>query len=414
MGFVQMKPDRIALIVTWVGLAGYAFFSAASIVVWQIMFGIALIGFIAYVILTPHRHNLVFAPGLVIAVIVLFVIWRFISMIVAGSDPLMIKEDWLFLMVIVGAVTFRDIKNLTRVLDFFAAGVIIMGGYGIWQHFVGVDLYHKVLLDRMVFGYRAIGNFSTYLTFSGFFAVSSIFLVAAGFSATSKTRKLVYLLTSQIGLACIFFNYSRSTIVALIIGIIVLVLMIGAQYRKWVSLVLLMTLAIGLIISPDLLHRFKNMNKTEFSVEYANSRFAIWETTISMTSDNPLFGVGPGNYKKNYIDHRKNRTGRNLSHAHNDILSFGAETGIISAVLFCLLWAIILLYLYKGYNRCPEGFQKGLLLGSFLASVVFLVMAQFEAFFADEEVRMLLMFIWGIGLAVVGNMKASEQLSEIA
>jgi len=74
----------------------------------------------------------------------------------------------------------------------------------------------------------------------------------------------------------------------------------------------------------------------------------------------------------------------------------------------------MLLYLYKGYMRCPDGFQKGLLLGSFLASVVFIVMAQFEAFFADEEVRLLLMFFWGIGLAVLGNLKASERLSEIA
>jgi O-antigen ligase len=326
----------------------------------------------------------------------------------------MIREDWLFLMMIIGAAVFRDIKNLTRVLDFFAAGVVIMGGYGIWQHFVGVDLYHGVLLDRMVFGYRAIGNFSTYLTFSGFFAISSIFLVPAGFSATTRWRKFAYLLASQIGLACILFNYSRSTIVALIIGAIALVVMVGARYRRWVSLVLLLTLAVGIVVSPDFLNRFKNMGQTEFSIEYANSRLAIWETTLSMIEEAPILGIGPGNFHKKYIEHRKNRTGRNLSHAHNDFLNVAAISGIPCAILFILLWFLILMYLYKGYMRCPDGFQKGLILGSFLVSVVFVVMAQFEAFFADEEVRMLLMFFWGVGLAVLGNLKASEKLSEIA
>jgi hypothetical protein len=64
--------------------------------------------------------------------------------------------------------------------------------------------------------------------------------------------------------------------------------------------------------------------------------------------------------------------------------------------------------------RCPVGFQKGVVLGALLGSIVFLVMAQFEAFFSDEEVRALLMFVWGAGLAVLGNLKVSERLSEIA
>lgn len=409
-----MTPSRAAFVTTWTGLAGYALSAPASIALSQIMFGLALAGFLAYLFSSRERKDIVFPPVLVLTVLILYVGYRFLSMVVGGRDVLMIKEDWLFLMMIVGAVMFRDIKNLTRVIDFFAAGVIIMGGYGIWQHFVGVDLYHRVLLDRMVFGYRAIGNFSTYLTFSGFFAVSSIFLISAGFSATSKPRKLVYLLASQISLACILFNYSRSTIVAMIIGAITLVLLVGVRYRRWVSLVLLLTLAIGIVISPDFLDRFKNLGKTEFTIRYANSRFAIWETTLSMIGEDPVFGVGPGNYHDKYIEYRKNRTGRDLSHAHNDFLNVAAVSGLPCALLFLFLWLLVLLYLYKGYTRCPDGFQKGLILGAFLASVVFIVMAQFEAFFADEEVRLLLMFFWGIGMAVLGNLKASERLSEIA
>ncbi len=408
-----MKPDKVFIALTWTGLAGYAFFAPASIAVSQILFGMAVLGFLGYLITDGSRKDLVFPPVLILFAVLLYVGYRFASMIMADSDLLMIKEDWLFLMVLAGGVMFRDIKNLTRVLDIFAAGLVLMGGYGIWQHFVGVDIYHKVLLDRMTFGYRVIGNFSTYLTFSGFFAVAAIFMVPIAFSAGSRIRKFYYLLASQIGLACILFNYSRSTIVALIVGVIVLLLLIGPRYRRWVSLVILLTLAVGMVISPDFMSRFKNM-KNELSAGYANSRLAIWGATISMIEEKPIFGVGPGNFHDNYIAHRQNRTGRNLSHAHNDILNVAAESGIPCAALFMIMWLLILLYLYRGYNRCPDGFQRGLLLGSLTASLVFLVMSQFEASFADEEVRLLLMFVWGTGMAVLGNLKASERLSEIA
>jgi O-antigen ligase len=409
-----MTMEQLTRNATWVGLGGYALLAPVSIAASQIFYGLAVAGFIGYLMTAEDRRSIVYPPWPILVVIGCYIGYRFLSMIVVGPDILMIKEEWLFILVVIGAVMFRDIKNLIRVLDIFVLGILLMGGYGIWQHFVGVDLYHRVLLGRMVFGYRAIGNFSTYLTFSGFFAITSIFLVSVGFAATPRWRKLYYLLASQVALTCILFNYSRSTIVALIIGAVALVVMIGTRYRKWVSLVLLLTLAVGVVVSPDFLDRFKNMGRTEFTIEYANSRFVIWEAAVSMIASSPVFGIGPGNFHQKYIEFRKNRTGRELSHAHNDFLNVAAESGIPCVVLFVLLWLLVLFYLYKAYMRCPDGFQKGLLLGSFLASVVFVVMAQFEAFFADEEVRLLLMFFWGIGMAVLGNLKASERLSETA
>jgi O-antigen ligase len=409
-----MTIAKNSLRITWIGLAGFALTAPASIAVSQLFFGISVAAFLAYLIALHDRSSLVFPPFLVTLSIISFVGFRFISMVKGGTDVFMIREEWLFLMALIGGVVFRDIRNLARLLDVFAAGIIIMGGYGIWQHFVGVDLYHQILLSKMVFGYRAIGTFSTYLTFSGFFAIAAIFLVPVGFTATSKFRKIYYLFASQVSFACILFNYSRSTIVALVIGVVFLIILVSARYRKWIALLLLLTMAVGIVVSPDFLNRFKNITGTEFSAKYANSRLAIWQTTLSMIEDKPVFGVGPGNYAKEYIAHRQVRVGRNLSHAHNDILNVAAESGIICALFYLLMWAIVVLKLYKGYIKCPDGWQKGLIFGTLLSSVVFFVMSQFEAFFADEEVRLLLMFFWGIGLAVLGNLQASKKLSEIA
>lgn len=409
-----MDIRRAANLSFWVGMAGYAFFSPISIAAQQSFFGLALAGFLLYIATIPDRHQLVLPPKAIIILMALYTVYRFAAMVADHSDLFIIKKEWLFLMVVTGAVMLRDVKKLLWVLDFFAAGVIAISLYGIWQHFIGLDLYHHLLLDRMTYGYRARGTFSTYLTYSGFLAVATIFLVPVGFTVTNKVRKYVYLIASQISLASVLFNYSRSSIVALIIGVIILVLLIEVRYRKWVSLILLLTLAFGIVISPDFLSRFDNMTQNEFTTAHANSRVTIWDAALRMIKESPVLGVGPGKFGDKYIEYRKNRTGRDLTHAHNDFLNAAAEAGIPSALFLIMLWVAVLWYLYKGYVRCPVGFQKGVVLGAFLGSVVFVVMAQFEAFFSDEEVRTLLMFIWGVGLAVLGNLKASERLSEIA
>lgn len=401
-------------VISWIGFGGYALFSPASIAVSQLFYGLGLAGFIGFLITHRKWNEIIFAPTGLILVIIAFVLYRLASMVLAKTDVGQIQEDWLFLMALAGSVMFREIKNLNRVLDLLAVGILIMGGYGIWQHFVGVDLYHGVLLEKMVFGYRAIGNYSTYLTFSGFFSVAAIFMVAVAFYSPSRWRRIFYLIASQVSLIAVLFNYSRSTIVALIIGIIILIVLVGRRYRNWIALVLLISLAIGMVISPDFLSRFKQMDQTELNVSYSNSRLAIWSATAMMIEDYPLFGVGPGNFHDRYIEYRASQTGRNLSHAHNDFLNTAAESGLPAVGLFLLLWIMVLLYLYKGYKACPEGAQKGMILGSLIASVVFLIMSQFEAFFFDEEVRLLLMFVWGVGMAVIGNLRASERLTERA
>ena len=71
MGFIHMKPERISLIVTWIGLAGYAFIAPASIALSQLLYGVGLAGFVAWLILARNRSGLVLPPAPIITVIIL-------------------------------------------------------------------------------------------------------------------------------------------------------------------------------------------------------------------------------------------------------------------------------------------------------------------------------------------------------
>jgi O-antigen ligase len=408
-----MTTTQIFYRSAWAGMFGYALFASSSIAVSQICFGIGL-GFFLIYLLTQSDRKVVAPPWTIVGLMVGYVGVRIISSIAAGTSVLLVHEDWLFLMTMFGALMFQQVRYTQIMLDIFAAGLVVVGLYGVWQYFYGVDLLREVLLGRMKFGYRIIGTFSTSLTFSGFFTLSSVFLMATSVYVHNRWRKIAYLTASQIALVCVIFSYTRSTLAAVVTGIILLLAIVGGGRRRILIMILLVAIPTAVIIAPDFSARMKDVPSNELTSSLPNSRVAIWRTALEIFIHNPLLGVGPENFHESYIEYRELRYGHDYSHAHNDILNVAAESGVFALLIFLILWGVMMYYLYWGYKRCPEGFQKGLILGSLLVSVIYLVMAQFEAFFADEEVRLLLMFFWGIGLAVVGNLKASEKLTEIA
>jgi len=117
--------------------------------------------------------------------------------------------------------------------------------------------------------------------------------------------------------------------------------------------------------------------------------------------ENPIFGVGQGNFKAAYSSHLRVDIPekRKHVHAHNDLLNVAAISGVPGAVFFLGMWLAALGYFWKGWRMRRKAEPDGTLaLAALVGSVVFFVTSLFEATFADEEVRQMLMFIWAAGL----------------
>jgi O-antigen ligase len=73
---------------------------------------------------------------------------------------------------------------------------------------------------------------------------------------------------------------------------------------------------------------------------FAYQRLDIWKSSLNMTSDHPMFGIGLGMYRYygaayNFpVEHQIARYAKSPNSAHNDILQIGAEVGLIGLVLF--------------------------------------------------------------------------------
>ena len=141
------------------------------------------------------------------------------------------------------------------------------------------------------------------------------------------------------------------------------------------------------------------------------ARGFIWGKSLQIVSENPVTGVGLGNFYEAYREQNNPELGehRVWPHAHNDVLSIAAVSGIPGALLFVALWVVVFMYFRSGWKRLRERPAERALVGAAMTgSLVFALCSITEATFADEETRQLLMFFWGAGLAWVHVMPGTE------
>jgi len=155
----------------------------------------------------------------------------------------------------------------------------------------------------------------------------------------SGLRRALMALAALAGSAGLALTLTRSGIVAAAISVVVLLW--WAPFRR-IALVLLLVFAVAAIFSPGDSRRSAQVSVvgqrlgTLGGEDVArNPRIAIWSATERVIADNPVLGVGEGNFPgassaQGLID----VGGVPYDHAHNVFLTIAAETGILGLVFF--------------------------------------------------------------------------------
>ncbi|WP_370222868.1 O-antigen ligase family protein [Cytobacillus sp.] len=106
------------------------------------------------------------------------------------------------------------------------------------------------------------------------------------------------------------------------------------------------------------------------------SRMTLWKTGWYMLKDNPVLGVGMGNYTANYKDYVTKYPELYIGHesysVHNSYLKVGAETGFIGLFSFMLIYVIYFLTIIKLYFR-QNLLGRVVAVGLFTGSVCYMV-----------------------------------------
>jgi putative inorganic carbon (hco3(-)) transporter len=187
------------------------------------------------------------------------------------------------------------------------------------------------------------------------------------------------------GLTVIFAAIVLSLVRGALVGITAgLLFFIVTDRRRWK--VILAGGALALAAAAFVIHsdpaRFENaLGQKEHVASYnVTSRFDLWGAAATLLSENPVVGVGPGNFRFNYQETAGLPQGtHNLNVAHNAYLDIGAELGLIAMLLFGL-------YLAVAFLRATAEVQRGLGPPGYAQALrVSLVIAATSAMFLSEQ-----------------------------
>jgi O-antigen ligase len=198
----------------------------------------------------------------------------------------------------------------------------------------------------------------------------------------SGFRKAAWFLAATVMIYALFLTGSRGGLLALVVtvGVILKEFAVKAGRRHLVVLAGLVVFAVMLLAGGGLKKRFDAMSrgsvKSAEDIEAYGSavtrRGLLWRSLV-VTAQNPLFGVGPGNFAVLSGDWHV---------AHNSFTELSAEGGLPALILFILFFRRAFYNLRNAELLAPGPSEQVLLAGALRASLVGFAVG---AFFASVE-----------------------------
>ena len=172
-------------------------------------------------------------------------------------------------------------------------------------------------------------------------------------SARSARSRLVLAAILALTLFSIVQTGSRGGLLGFIAALLCLWAFWTRPPLKW-----FLVLAAGLGISAYILVGFslaleyrEGFSLEDFRQSY---RYGLWRMALHMISDNPIFGVGPGNFVLKYAAYRQSPAHLVPRYVHNTYLQVWAESGILGLVSFLAVLAAAIAQLLAARARAPD------------------------------------------------------------
>jgi len=260
-------------------------------------------------------------------------------------------------------------------------GVGAIGAYvsitGIFEHFhINALVFPKYILDPAVGTQfeRARGPFAAAVVNGGALIVTFLSLVLIW----TSNRKSFALFVIPIVCITIYFTDTRGVWLGFA-STIVLLALTRSSMRKFAFAIVLCAVIVLVsgVLSKFSLYQASLFSRRDNTVSY---RYANYETLLNMFSKNPLFGIGYGNFDKqwraffveNYKDVGAIDDGNNTT-----VLGILGEVGIVGFVLYAAILGsglTICISAYRYMKGTAFDFERGFAITSFGVLQTFLIM----------------------------------------
>lgn len=246
---------------------------------------------------------------------------------------------------------------------------------------------------------RAGGIFGNYMTFSHLFAIywTLIFGIFLRFYSKLNRKEFIWILCFLIlGFLNLILTFTRGVWISLAVTIMVGVFL--ANWRKALGIVFIFGVmaSISYFEIPYVKERIADTQKEYYG---ESERKSLWIANIEIFKTSPLYGVGYGQNKDLLPEYFK-KLGISdktiISHAHNQYIHLLAGTGILGLLCYLIFWAFFFINAMRLWfmRRSLDLWDSGLLLGSILAMIGFMIGSLTESNFEHSKVKAGLVLIW--------------------
>ena len=231
--------------------------------------------------------------------------------------------------------------------------------------------------------------------------------------AVPRDKRLLYVTAIGLMGIALLLSGSRGGLVALLAEIFFLIIlttkMKGAgqmALKVGLSVALLATIIIGsmLIGGESSLTRFA---ETAASADISTNRTHIWNVTLSVIKNNPLFGAGLGAFPQVYTSFDTLNGMERVEQAHNDYLQILADAGIVGLII----GAFFVFRLFRDGLRNAEThnvFRRGVAVGALAGCFAIFVHSIFD--FVLHTTAISMMFLTLCSLVIVSGQKSEDEI----
>jgi len=339
---------------------------------------------------------------------VLLPIVALLSVIVLGlfwSDSLKAPNSVLILpmyvaFVFVAPSLIEDRRDVERIVGAFLLAAIGLALVAIVQRLFGVFNWREILIQSDEYSYRANATFADPNNLARFFAIS-MSLAGGLILATGPRRQTMYLAipTLVLGAVGIVATASRSGWLTLILCTFLVVMV--APIARYTKARLVTFSFLGLIALLSLLLAqggtdAERVRSLASGVQVIGQREFLIRAGLHMFKDNPLIGVGSGNYQHallvSYLDLIPEWARTTLS--HTSLVSILAELGLMGVAIFALVAMRIGIAITGAYLATKHTYPRLIIgwLGAALIGIVF--QSQSEGRLLDEPYLWLLLALF--------------------
>ncbi len=396
---IRDRSGRLGLLLAMSGVFCFAAFSSVSIFLYEVGWGVALLG----VILSIGSGRIGYRRTPLDLPLLLFAVVEVLSIAVAPDrtqalDAL--KGDWILLFLPVFAQAFRGSGAVRRAYVVLLAVSSCVALYAVWQVFAGRDILRGRSLEPIGGWFIAKGLFGHHLTYGGNVLITAALALGLAAGRGMGRHRISHGMTVLVQAGGVLASFARTAWGGFLAAVVATALAARGKSRRLVLALVAGSVAAVLLLPPvrDRLWAIGGFG--------SDPRIRLWRTSLLIWKDHPLLGGGLGSFSTLFPLYKVPGTYMSTVHPHNDILNILVNTGILGLAAFGFLWVRFFRFAAGARRALPsDDPRRALLLGGMLAVVAVLVGGLGQCFLTDEEVGTLFWFVAAATVAVAREVR---------